>query len=179
MKLERRELEKTRDAVLTAEGKVWESDRQRGFHYRKGDIKLRRKDRKKLVNHPEQSYVITMMFGNGTLKTWVVKTASDTFEVNKKMYNIVYEEAWFDLSMKQYHLFYYEGIPTNINREIEMHGDEAFFKVKPESLKPLIRYKYIDALVRSASLPKWFIWALWGAGGLLAVFVIWYLFAPK
>ncbi len=126
----------------------------RFFQKKKGKLKIRWWDRRKLKKHADESFIITMMFQNGTLKTFVIRTSEKTFKVKKKTYYLFYEETWFDLSMNQYHLFYHENFAVPINREIRQEGDESYFVVTPQNLKPLIEFHYIKTLAGSHSLNK-------------------------
>lgn len=113
-----------------------------------------RKDRKNLKKKAEISYLITMKFLNGTRKTFVIITKNKTFKFRKQMYYLYYEEAWYDLSMNQYHLEYIENCSVPINRELTMKGKEAFHSVTPDNLEPLIKFEYVKVLAGSHSFDK-------------------------
>jgi len=95
-----------------------------------------------------------MYFGNGTVKSFVINTDKNTFKMKKKTYYLYYEESWYDLSLRQYHLFYHEDFAVPINREIMQQGDEAFYNVKPENLQSLISFEYVKVLAGSHSFSK-------------------------
>ena len=105
--------------------------------------------RRTLNIHPEHSFIITMLFANGTLKTFVLNAKGTTFEMNKRTYHLFYEESWFDISLNQYHLFYHENLPVPINREISKQGDESYFNVNPDNLKDLLAGEYVKILVKA------------------------------
>lgn len=121
----------------------------RGKHNRSfgfiGNWRLRKK--------PEESYVITMKFANGTSKTWIISTKKHTFKVKNKLYYLYYEEADFDISLNQYHLYYHERYAVPINREIlQSDENEAFFNVTPSNLQSLIKFEYVKVLAQAQSL---------------------------
>lgn len=124
------------------------------FEKKKNKLIFPFKQRYNLDHKISSSYIVTMMFNNGTLKTFVVQTTKSTFMANKKTYFLYYEESWFDISMNQYHLFYHENFAVPINREVEQRGDERFFVVKPENLKPLIDFEYVKILAGNIGLDK-------------------------
>jgi hypothetical protein len=106
-------------------------------------------DKRKLAKKPEYSYVVTMLFPNGTSRTFVLFCNKKTFEFNKYTYYLYDEESWFDLTMNQYHLFYHESHPIPLNREVVQTGDEHYFSVTPENLKELIAGEYVKILVKA------------------------------
>ena len=110
--------------------------------------------RRKLRVAPMSTYLITMYFQNGTMKTFSMTKTENTFDFRKKTYFLYYEEAWYDLSMSQYHLFYFEGFTVPINREVQQIGEEAFFNVKPDNLKNLIKFEYVKVLAGAHSFDK-------------------------
>jgi len=114
--------------------------------------KFSRKDNTNLKRNPESSYIVTMLFNNGTKRTFVVKTSKQTFDFRKKTYFLYHEESFFDLSLNQYHLFFHESNSVPINREIALDGDEAYFNVTPENLKQLIAMEYVKVLAGANSL---------------------------
>lgn len=117
-------------------------------------LKLRKEDYRRLKKNPEESFCITMLFANGTSKTFILVVTGATFSMKKKEYYLYYEESWYDLTLDLYHLYYMENYPVPINREIEQRGDEAYFNVTPENLKNLIEFKYAEFLVKSDLINK-------------------------
>jgi len=125
-------------------------------------------DKRKLKKNPEKCFIITMMHKNGTSKTFVIKPKDNTFDYSKKMYAILPDECWFDLSLNEYHFFYNEGCPTPINREIHFETEktynhdgeiikesDAYFSVSPHNLKEIIKMEYVKALSNSVELSKY------------------------
>lgn len=130
-------------------GKVKELARK----VKKGDknkqkFKFKFWDKKKLDKQPTRSFIITMLFSNGTLKTWVISTKTTEFTIKGKNYQLYYEECYFDISLNQYHLFYHQDFTVPINREIVKEGNEAFWSVTPENMKGFVAMKYITALTK-------------------------------
>lgn len=123
-------------------------------------------DRKKLAKTPEECYIITMMFNNGTQKHFVLRLKGHYFQYKKKDYAIIKDESWFDLSLNQYHFYYNEGHATPINREVLqlpeeriVNGrkvvDQSYFSVTPHSLRPIVSMEYVRALSNSVELSKY------------------------
>jgi len=104
------------------------------------------KDNRKLKKHPESTFLIEMLYSNGTSKTFVIKTNKNTFSIDEKIYYLFYEECYFDLSMNQFRLIYHESCPVPINREIMKIGDDTYFSVTPDNLKPLVEMRYLEVL---------------------------------
>ncbi len=149
------------DKVAELKHKKKEIKKVQGFKKKERWLKFSFFDRWKLDKHPERSFVITMKFTNGTCKTWVIKSKEPYFKYAGKMYSIVYEENYFDLSLRQFHLFYAENHPIPINREIvqlenpsDPNKKEAYFSVTPSNLEPLIKQQYVKALTGGEEFQK-------------------------
>jgi len=152
----KRKLEDMKKITLVVDGTCKEVKRSRNMLQRgKHMINLGIMGRRKLRSKPEHSYIIEMMFSNGTSKTFVITTDKNTFTMKGKTYYLYYEESWFNLSMNQYELKYHEGSAVPINREIIKTGDENYFTVTPENLKDLIKFEYVKVLTGSGSFEKW------------------------
>ncbi len=124
--------------------------------------------RSKLKSKPDTSYIITMLFGNGTLKTFVVIPKNNTFKMKKKLYYIVYEECFFDLTNSQYHLFYEEQYCTPINREVIADDKDPYFAITPSSLKSLIKFEYVKTLASAhITAINWVLYAAIAAGAII------------
>ncbi len=118
----------------------------------------------RLKIRPDRSFLITMMFNNGTSKTFVIVAKNQTFQYRKKMYHINNEESFFNLTQKQYQFFYQEGSAEPINREIQKKGNEKWFSVTPENLKPLLRQEYVKTMAAASELSKFLKLSLLFAG---------------
>ena len=112
------------------------------------------KSRNMMRKHPDKTFLITMFFKNGTSKTFSLATSENVFTFKNKTYMLYYEESWFDLSMNWFHLYYFENMAVPINREIQAIGEEAFFNVKPDNLKNLIRFEYVKVLAGAHSFDR-------------------------
>ena len=123
---------------------------------KKNRIKFSFWDRRKLRVSPDKSFIVTMMFNNGTLKTFIIRTKDSTFTMKGKTYYLYYEETWFDLSLNQYHLFFHEAFSVPINREVLQSGNESFFAVTPENLKSIIKFEYVKVLAGAHSIANQF-----------------------
>ena len=156
----KRKLENVKAIKLEVEGKVTEitqkkkAPKAQGFKKKERFLRFPFRDRWKLDKTPTESYIVTMLFSNGTLKTFVIKTTKPYFKMKDKTYAIIYEECYFDISLNQFHLYYSEGHPIPINREIQQVGSENFFTVTPENLEPLIKQQYVKALVGAEDFVK-------------------------
>ena len=112
-------------------------------------------DRIKLKYKADCSYLITMLFSNGTCKQFVISTREETFTYKGREYFLRYEDAWFDITYNQFRLFYHDDTAIPINREIQLLGDEKWFSVRPENLKPLLKMEYVKVLAQSQELSKY------------------------
>lgn len=130
----------------TAEGcKVYEKKKYRKLGFR---------NVWKLKSKPEKSFLIKMLFSNGTSKEFVIVGKTETFDYRKRTYYLQYENSWFNITQNQYELTYFDDFPVPVNRKIIKEGDEAFFSVTPENLKPLIKMEYVKALASSEEITK-------------------------
>lgn len=116
--------------------------------------KIKFRDRIKLKRRPEISFLVTMLFSNGTIKHFVVTTKEEIFTYKKRTYYLKYTDAWFDLSHNQYRLFFFDDYPVPIDREIVKKGGEHWFSVTPQNLKPLVKMEYVKALANAHELSK-------------------------
>ena len=112
-------------------------------------------DKWRLKRAPHKSYLITMFYSNGTARSWVIKSSGETFKLKKRCYYLRYEDAVYDLTQKQYHLFFHEDHPVPIDREVKKQGRASWFSVTPHNLDPLIRMEFVKALVSSTELNKY------------------------
>lgn len=112
-------------------------------------------DKRKLAKHPDQCFLITMHYSNGTTRSFVVRAKGETFQHKKRVYYLRFEDGWYDLTFGQYHLHYWDDCSVPISREFQRKGDEAFFTVTPENLKPLLKMEYIKVLAQSHEINKY------------------------
>jgi len=123
------------------------------------EVKKREKlglmDKFRLSRNPSTAYLVTMMFSNGTSKQWVVATTEETFTYRKRTYNLFYENSWFDLSFNMYRLYFFDDHSVPLEREIIKKGDQAWWSVKPENLKDLVKMEYVKTLAQSHEISKY------------------------
>jgi len=112
-------------------------------------------DKFKLKFKPTISFLISMHFSNGTCKSFVVASKTETFDYKKKTYYLRYENAWFDLTHNLYRLNYFDDFPLPIDRKVIKQGDSKFFAVTPENIKPLLKMEYVKALAQSHEISKY------------------------
>ena len=121
-------------------------------------------DKLKLKVRPQQSFLISMKFSNGTRRTWVLITKDEIFTYKKRTYYLDYQNAYYDLTHNQYHLEFFDDFAVPIDRKIVQLQDDnisdeeqarAFFSVTPSNLKPLIKMEYVKALAESQELNKY------------------------
>ena len=121
-------------------------------------------DKIKLKRKPQQSFLITMKFSNGTRRTFVITTTDEIFTYKGQSYYLYYQNAYYDLSHHQYHLEFFDDYAVPIDRKIVLKSDDdaetpelarAFFSVTPSNLKSLIKMEYIKALAESQELSKY------------------------
>ena len=113
-------------------------------------------DRRKIKKKPEHSFLITMIFSNGTSRRFIISTNEETFSYKKRHYNLRYEDSYFSLTDNQFILFYHEDFVNPIDRELVRLGNEAYFTTTPENIKPIIDMEYVKALSSSIELNKFF-----------------------
>lgn len=111
-------------------------------------------DKRRLKRKPATSYVVTMLFPNGTSRTFVIATRKRTFKMGSLHYVLRQEEAYMDLSLKKYHFYYHAHHAVPINREVTAVGDERYFTATPENMEGLLQQKYVEVLVAAQGLAK-------------------------
>jgi len=127
------------------------------FIKRKNKIKFSNKELRNLKKKPESTYIIEMLFSNGTCKSFVLETTEPTFKLSnddKRLYYMFYEECYYDITLKQNRFIYSEEHCTPINREIQTIKDEdgeesPYFYVNPENMKDFIEMRYIKAITEN------------------------------
>jgi len=118
--------------------------------------RLRFWDKRKLKKKGDTAFLIKMFFSNGTCKEFVVATPNETFTYNKRTYYLRKEDISFNLTQNQFELNYFDDFPVPISiKEIVRKGNDAFWSVSPDNLKPLIKMNYVKALASTDDLNKW------------------------
>ncbi len=140
------ELPRPLDTVIN-EGFVSESKKLKGIGWWQ---------RRKLRKKPEHSFLITMIFSNGTSRRFIITTNKEMFEYKKRLYNLRYEDSLFSLTDNQYILFYHEDFINPIDRKIQRIGNTDYFTTTPENIAPIIAMEYVKALSSSIELNKFF-----------------------
>lgn len=111
-----------------------------------------------LKKNAEHTFIVRMLFANGTAKEFAVHSKSQTFTYKGKTYYLFYEECYFDLSLNQFLFIFHENFSVPINREIvekaEKEGDEAYFVVKPGVLKDYGKMESLRAVVGKGDQDK-------------------------
>ena len=150
-----------------------ELTRQKSVFKTKNKFKLSFFDRRKLKHSPEHSWIVTMRFANGTRKTWVIKTSAMYFTMKGNAYYLDFEQSLFDLTMNQNHIDFHEWFPTPLHKEIicEQDEQEAYYQVKPKSLKDIFDFEFIKFAVRSNKLQNWQKWLI-GAGIFIVIIIV-------
>jgi hypothetical protein len=125
---------------------------------------LSKKDKFKYNFSPDKTFLITMRFSNGTMRTWMIKSKKEFFKYRKKMYHLFYENAWYNLTMKTYHLDYFDDYVEPIDRRILLrenpdesvpeHLKRAHWAVTPANVAPIIEYEYVKILATANVLNK-------------------------
>ena len=95
-----------------------------------------------------------MLFSNGTARQFVITTRDELFEYKKKWYHLRYENSWFDLSFKYYRLFFFDDYVEPLDKEIIRKGDESWWTVTPDNIRPYTRQQYVKNLTES-EMTKW------------------------
>lgn len=112
-------------------------------------------DKRKLKKHPEKSFLIRMLFSNGTCKEFVIKTNHELFKYKKRWYHLRYENSYFNLTQNQYELTYFDDFVEPLDREVLKEGNKNFWSVTPENVKPIIDMNYVKVLASSQDIDKW------------------------
>jgi len=110
--------------------------------------------KRKLKKNPDNTFLIYMMFSNGTCREFVIKSTSELFQYKKRWYYLRYENSWFNLTQNQYVLCFFDDYPVPIDRKVLKEGDKNFWTVTPENLKPLFDMQYVKVLSQSQELDK-------------------------
>ena len=82
---------------------------------KKHKIPFTNKELKNLKSKPQSTYIIEMLFNNGTCKQFVLQTTEPTFQLSnddKRMYYMYYEECYYDITLKQNRFIYSESFST-------------------------------------------------------------------
>jgi len=120
--------------------------------------------KRKLKSKPESSYLVKMIFSNGTTRYWVVETDDELFVYKKRMYYLRKENSFYNLTHHQQELIYYDDYVCPIEKNVVLMEDEeekdsnlrkAFFSIVPSNLKPLIKMEYVKALAESSEFSKY------------------------
>ena len=111
-------------------------------------------DKYHVKHKPEKSFLVTIMFSNGTVKTFVIVSKDELFSFRKRNYYLRYENAWYDINHKMYRLFFFDDFVSPVEREVIQSGDKEYFTVKPSNVAPLLKMEYVKALA-SSDLSKW------------------------
>lgn len=149
--------------------------------------KLSFMDKLRLRRKPQQSFLVTMKFSNGTRRTWVISTKGELFTYRKRTYYLYYQNAYYDLTHNQYHLEFFDDFAMPIDRKIVQLEDEnvsddeqkrAFFSVTPSNLKALIKMEYVKALAESQELNKYLkmVTTITVVIGLLVLYIVYKLY---
>jgi hypothetical protein len=145
-------------------------------------------EKRKLKNNPDECYIINMHYGNGTSRLFVLRTTDNVFIHKGKMYLLIHEECWFNLSIREYLFNFHENCVVPINRELEYKPNpeypnddmkaEAFYSVTPSNMEKTIKMEYVKALVNSVELTSMLklilIVAIMGAGIALINAIMYY-----
>jgi hypothetical protein len=116
---------------------------------------MSRGDNLKLAKNPTSSYVITMLFGNGTMEHYVIETKENFFILNKKRYHLNKTLGWYDVNFKNNRLIYFEEYVEPIEHGVKFDGDKTFLYITPSNMQPVMEMEYVKILSQSAELTKW------------------------
>jgi hypothetical protein len=112
------------------------------------------RDRLKMSRSGDTAWVVTMLFGNGTCRQFVITTKSELFDYKKRWYHLRYENSWFDLTYKYYRLFFFDDYVEPLDKEIIRKGDVSWWTVTPDNIKPYVKQQYVKNLTES-EFEKW------------------------
>ncbi len=125
-----------------------------------------KKDMRKLRKKPELSYIVTMLYPNRTSKDFVVVGERKTFNYQKRTFILnIKEGSWYDLTMNQYHLYYFfneaepitnkmHPLPNIVYTGVEK-GHESFLAVKSDNAQEVLEQEYVRILASANQLNLW------------------------
>jgi len=116
--------------------------------------KISLRDRLKMGREGDTAWVITMLFGNGTCRQFVITTKQELFQYKKRWYHLRYENSWFDLTYKYYRLFFFDDYVEPLDKEIIRKGDVSWWTTTPDNIKPYVQQQYVKNLTES-EFEKW------------------------
>lgn len=132
--------------VIRYDGKAKKAKKGEGFSFWK---------KRKLGSNPTSTFMLTFMYGNGTLKHLVLEGKGNVFTLNKRKYHLAKEKSWYDVNNHQNRLFYYEDYPEPLNRSVFIDGDKRFLSITPDNLQDVMGMEYVKVLSQSQQLSKW------------------------
>lgn len=116
--------------------------------------KISMRDKIKMGRSGETSWVITMLFSNGTCRQFVISTTQELFKYRKRWYHLRYENSWFDLSFKYYRLFFFDDYVEPLDTEIIRKGNDSWWSVTPDNVKGFTRQQHIKNITES-EITRW------------------------
>lgn len=159
VKLKKKDIKEVKDVTLktsNSKDKIIEVKRKGGIldlNLKKNKLNFGFKGEQDLKKKPESSYIIEMLFSNGTCKQFVLQTQEKSFSLSNdstKQYILYYEESYFDLSLNQLKLIYHEDYVTPINREIMIDDENnPYFFISPDNLKDAWEMRYVRVITKN------------------------------
>lgn len=133
-------------AVVKYDGKVKPVKRGDGYKFF---------SKRKMNTNPTTTYLITMLFGNGTMKHLVLEGKGFVFTYNKRKYHLNKTLSWYDVNHHQNRLMYYEDYAEPLNRAIHCDGDKKYLSITPDNITDVMAMEYVKVLSQSQQLSKW------------------------
>lgn len=127
-------------------GKVKKTERGDGFGFMQ---------KRKMDGSPTSIYLITMLFGNGTMKHLVIEGKGNIFTYNKRKYHLNKALCWYDVNYHQNRLLFFEDYVEPLNNKLHCVGDRRFLSVTPDNIQEMLEMEYVKVLAQSQQLSRW------------------------
>ena len=112
----------------------------------------------KLNRNPLTSYLITMIYPNGTVEHFVLETNSNFFKHGKKrQYHLNKTKCLWDSNEKQNRLYYHFDCVEPLEfLEIksEVGLNEAYASITPQNLEPVIKMEFVRLIAEGPELSR-------------------------
>lgn len=128
------------------DGKVKKAKRGDGFGFLQ---------QRKMNASPTSTYLVSILFGNGTIKHIVLEGKGNIFTYNKRKYHLNKSQSWYDVNHHQNRLIYYEDYAEPLNRQIYVDGDRRYLSITPDNMQEVMAMEYVKVLSQSQQLSKW------------------------
>lgn len=126
--------------------------------------KLSFMDKRKLGTYPDETFIILMIFSNGSCREFVIRSREEYFEYKGRSYYLRFEDNIFNITQRDYMLIYHEDYTVPIGKQIHVELDKdadtdekekIWLSVTPHNLKSVVKMEYVKVLSQSQELNKY------------------------